>query len=226
MMLVLVLVSDVISAGYMYWYVRKHHTSRQHKPAEGGSRWSRAVIAMCSLGGFGGTCIHLCLAPLVVPLLSLGMHVACLVFVVKGLLSYMRGTPRFKWQLLGCLDTYTCIMFRSLVMAVIESPAVIAFTTWAFVARRKAPVGTYINRWYYLLGLATSFLHLLLEAWGVMSLRAELGSWAKVWSVLTSLECRDKEVQQQLSIKDRGPKASKPNRASQMAVVIGNLPVH
>lgn len=133
--------------------------------------WSAALSRLQESSRKAGWLAHALVSLLVLPVLSLTIH----------LLSAMLFLPgRQAGGSFGTLDIIRCCSLRSLLVAFIEAPASIAFTTWAFLSPHKYVVGKYVSATTFFVSLATSMVHLWLGVWDysgrVLAHRGSFGS--------------------------------------------------
>lgn len=114
--------------------------------------------------------------------------VSCLSVTVH-LLSAVLFLP---WMLaggtFGSLEIVKCAELRSLMVALVEAPASMVFSTWAYLEHRKYMVGKYVSSRAFLFSLATSMVHVLIELASLSARVAEHGSFEEAWKSYLDLQ--------------------------------------
>lgn len=136
--------------------------------------WAAALRWLLTVSGKAGR-LPLALASLIIlPLLSLTIHL-------------LSATLFLPWRQAGAtfasLDIVKSCELRSLLVALIEAPASIVFTTWAFLAPHKYVVGKYFSSATFFVSLAASMAHMWVGLWDFSGrVLQHRGSFRQAWA--------------------------------------------
>jgi hypothetical protein len=169
MLLVVMMACDVLSAGTMVHRLYQYQaelasTGSPGQPGPQQTGIGSTCLAIFSMPGLGGKVLRTLLYIVLVPLVSVSMHMVALVLAVVALAVVFQGKGMPQWNFCG-LDPVKCAIYRSFLVGWLEAPCAIAFTTFAYLIPKKNIVGTFINSQIFFFSLATSMLHVLLVMW-------------------------------------------------------------
>jgi hypothetical protein len=136
--------------------------------------WAAAMSWLLASSGRLGRVPHALSSLLIVPTLSITIHLLSAALVLPW---------RQRGATFGAMDIMKCCELRSLLVSLLEAPASIALTTWAFLATRKSAVGKYVSSTTFFVSLASSMVHVWVGLWDFSGrVLACRGSLRQAWS--------------------------------------------
>jgi hypothetical protein len=136
--------------------------------------WAAALSWLLASSGRLGRLPHALSSLLIMPTLSITIHLLSAALVLPW---------RQRGATFGPMDIMKCCELRSLLVSLLEAPASIALTTWAFLATRKVVVGKYVSSTTFFVSLASSMVHVWVGVWDFSGrLLACRGSLRQAWS--------------------------------------------